>query len=191
MTKQRNVKRIHNLTGQLLVSSPLMGQDSYFHKSVIYVIQHMNEGAIGVMINHPLAKQNNMFYIKSNDAPNEKPLSLDAINAFLGGPIDMEKALILHSNDYGNDRSKIAMSSNLRILKDIAQGVGPKLSMLTLGYCGWVKGQLEKEINDNLWIISQASEQLVFGTDHEEKWNIALDHLHINPFNFSTIEGHC
>jgi putative transcriptional regulator len=191
MEQELKTQEIGNLTGRLLISSPLMDTQSYFHKSVIYVIQHNEQGAIGVLVNHPVMQANMAFYVKSANDSEQELLNLDAIDTYIGGPIDIEKALILHSNDQEKGDNNISLSYNVQVLQDIIRGHGPKMSLLALGYCSWTKDQLEQEIKDNYWFVLPANNKVVFEVDSQDKWVAALESLNINAYNFSVISGNC
>ena len=76
------------------------------------------------------------------------------------------------------------------ILKELAEGKGPVQGMLVLGYAGWSPGQLESEIETGSWIVVPASKQLVFDTDNETKWNVAVSSLGFDMGHYSTVVGH-
>lgn len=187
-TMSKNKK--YNLEGKLLVSNPLTSKESIFYKSVIYIVEHMSYGSIGLIINSPLTEFTTKLYVKSQDQE-EEILSLDNIRASLGGPVDTEQAFILHSGKKSTKRANVSLSSDISVLRDIAAGTCNKKSLLILGYCGWDAGQLEQEIKDDSWFVIAADEQIIFADDNTNKWNHALDSLNINAFNFSSFIGNC
>ncbi len=191
MKKQEHIQQIIDFTGRLLAASPLIDTESYFYKSVIYIVQNTSQGTIGILINQPIINTETTFYVKTREHPEEELLNLNEIDTYLGGPVDISKALILHSDDRETDNNKIEVSSDLQVLQNIVKGKGPKMSLLALGYCSWAPGQLEQEIKDNHWFILPSNNQTVFEMNNQEKWSSALENLHINPYNFSLTSGNC
>ena len=96
----------------------------------------------------------------------------------------MEKVrgFVLHSVDYSKkDTIKISedvcVSSSIDVITDIAYGVGPKQNLIALGYASWGPRQLEQELISNNWMVANSSEDLVFRTKDEDKWQKAIDSL--------------
>jgi len=118
------------------------------------------------------------------------------IPVYLGGPIELERGFFLHSNDYDRNvlfqfHDNLAVSSNVEILKDIYLGSGPKNSLFIIGYTGWSAGQLEFELENNLWIISDYDQSLIFSNSPEQKWHKALNCLGVDNAYFASKAGHC
>ena len=177
-----------NLTGKVLIASPFAMEGNVFHKSLIYVVKHTNEGSIGLIFNHPInnAPANSLFK-KLDSKIDAVDLELDI---HLGGPIEVERGFFLHTSEYSknllfdpSDRN-LAVSSNAQILQDIANGIGPRNSLFIIGYTGWGLGQLEFELENNLWIISEPEHDLIFLKDSAQKWNKALGLLGISKHDF-------
>ncbi len=165
------------LTGQLLVATPEMG-DPRFMETVIYMVRHDHHGAMGLIINRPIAKGPIADLLKGLGADSEG--AQGEIILHYGGPVEPEDAFILHSDDQLMDTSKvvgegIAFTADIELLKAIALGKGPKRSLFILGYAGWAPGQLEAEIRANGWFTIPADKELIFGPDWESKWSRALD----------------
>lgn len=96
-----------------------------------------------------------------------------------GGPVGPEHGFVLHSADYAVDSTRrisaeIALTETAEILRDIAQGRGPRRSLSLFGYSGWGPGQLENGLARGDWAVVDADTELVLGTDHENKWRRAL-----------------
>lgn len=165
------------LTGQLLVATPEMG-DPRFMETVIYMVRHDHHGAMGLIINRPVAKGPVADLLKALGADSER--AQGEIILHYGGPVEPDDAFILHSDDQLMDTTKvvgegIAFTADLELLKAIALGKGPKSSLFILGYAGWAPGQLEAEIRANGWFTIPADKELIFGPDYETKWSRALD----------------
>ena len=176
-----------NLTGKILIASPFAMAGNVFHKSLIYVIKHTDEGSIGLIINRPINNtpaKNEFGNIQGIDIQN---FNLDI---HIGGPVEIERGFFLHSSDYNKnllfhpDQGELAVSSNIEILRDIVNGMGPKNSIFSIGYTGWGKGELELELENNLWIIAYANLDLIFSKDNVNKWSNALSTLGISSNYF-------
>jgi putative AlgH/UPF0301 family transcriptional regulator len=119
------------------------------------------------------------------------------LKIYVGGPLELERGFFLHSAEYNKnllfklENSELAVSSNLEILKDITNGVGPKLNMFAIGYTGWNPGQIEFEIQNNLWIVAEPDTDLIFGNDSSGKWLTALDNLGIESSDFVPHMANC
>ncbi|MEQ9115835.1 MAG: YqgE/AlgH family protein [Rickettsiales bacterium] len=188
-------KKFYNLAGKILISAPSTDPHSYFAKSVIYIAKHDHDGAIGLIVNQPVNNLPKNLYIKNSWDQDGEDLKFDHIQSYIGGPVDVEKGFILHSNDYTKNvlekNKEIYLSSNIEVLKDIRKGTGPKESLFLFGYCGWDKGQLEEEIRENLWIICESDENTIFKVNNNEKWKQAINKLNIDPAFYSTAAGTC
>jgi putative transcriptional regulator len=180
------------LAGCLLAATPTL-QESCFARSLIYLCAHNESGAMGIIINYPVASVS----IKDVFAQ----LEIDAVpssGAFpihFGGPVEANRGFVVHNEDYSAEDSLIrkngvAVTASLSILQDLAKGTGPRQGMLVLGYAGWSPGQLESEIEAGSWIVVPATKQLVFDTDNELKWNVALSSLGIDLGHYSSDVGH-
>jgi len=180
------------LVGQLLVAMPAMN-DGRFAKTVIYMCAHNAEGAMGLVINRML---DDMSFPDLLEQLNIVPQTdVDNINVHFGGPVEMGRGFVLHSNDYLQDQSLVvnddmALTATIDILRVIAGGGGPKQSLLALGYAGWGAGQLDQEMRDNGWLNVAADEKLVFDLDLNEKWQRAMTKIGIDPVMLSEDAGH-
>ena len=184
---------VTSLTGQLLVAMPQM-QDPRFARSVVYMCAHSEEaGAMGLVINKPLeAVTVDELYAHLN----LEPARLNRPQAVhFGGPVEPGRGFVLHSADYREEATldiadNIAVTATLDILRAIAQGMGPRRSLLALGYAGWAPGQLDAEIQANGWLSVAADSQLVFDDALDSKWQRALAKLGIDLSMLSTDAGH-
>lgn len=161
--------------------------------SVVYICSHSKDGAMGFVINNRIKE------FSFSDLITELPFSLKdktpLINLYNGGPVEKGKGFILHSDDYKSNDSLnigggIMVSSSIDILKDIVTGYGPKQRIIVLGYVGWASEQLENEIKNNLWIITDASSEIIFGSIDDDKRAIAMASLGIDHNNFIANYGH-
>jgi putative transcriptional regulator len=187
----------NNLSGKILIASPFMLFGDVFHRSIIYVLSHTKEGSVGLIVNHLVNKMRfkSLFHIIQDTSIDNIDNNL-MIPVYLGGPVELERGFFLHSNDYDknvlfNFHDDLAVSSNVEILKDIYGGSGPKNSLFIIGYTGWEAGQLELELENNLWIISDYDPSLVFSSSPEQKWHQALHYLGIEDTYFASKAGNC
>jgi putative transcriptional regulator len=181
-----------NLTGQLLLAMPSMG-DPRFAFTVILICSHSAEGAMGLIVNKPahdmefndLLKQMKIAPLKT--APK--------VPVQIGGPVEAGRGFVLHSNEYVADDSTLhfgddyGMTVTIDILEQLARGTGPERSILCMGYAGWGPCQLEDELQQNGWLTCDATPELVFGTDHDGKWQAALQSMGIDPLMLSSAGG--
>jgi len=185
-----------NLTGKILIASPYTMENNIFHQSLVYIVHHSTEGSVGFIINRPI---NNGISLKSllKKIDSNIDLSLLNLEILIGGPLELERGFFLHSAEYDKnllfkpENSDLAVSSNIEILKDITIGVGPKLNMFTIGYTGWSAGQIDFEIQNNLWIVAEPDKDLIFGAESSSKWLNALINLGIDSSDFSPHLGSC
>jgi putative transcriptional regulator len=173
------------LLGQLLVAMPSM-RDPRFTRSVIYVCAHNAEGAMGLVLTFPdLLAQ---LGIPRNQAGRD-------IRVHFGGPVDTGRGFVLHSPDYSDDGTmmiddRVGLTASLDILRDIANGGGPKQSLLALGYAGWGPGQLDMEIQANGWLSAPADDALLFDSRLDDKWERAIGKLGARSEHLSGEAGH-
>jgi putative transcriptional regulator len=180
------------LTGQLLIAMPAM-EDPRFSHSVIYVCAHSSEGAMGLVVNRPLAKPDFDQLLRQLEIDPVPPAR--RIRLCEGGPVDNGRGFVLHTTDWTGEGSMdvdgtLALTASLDILKVIAGGGGPREGLLALGYAGWGPGQLDNEIQQNAWLSVPADEGLLFDGGHDTKWRRALAKLKIDPLLLSGTAGH-
>ncbi len=180
------------LTGQLLIAMPSM-RDPRFARSVIYVCAHNADGAMGLVVNRLVGS------VTFPDLLGQ--LGIDAgavteeIRVHFGGPVESGRGFVLHSGDYRHDSTlqvakEVALTATVDILNDIANGQGPRRSLLALGYAGWGSGQLDSEFKANGWLSVAADEKLVFDDDLDSKWDRAIAKLGIDVSLLSGDSGH-
>jgi putative transcriptional regulator len=165
------------LTGRLLVAAPGM-RDPRFAETVIYMITHNEKGAMGVVVNRPLARGPISDLLKSLGVEGEEG-DVETV-LYYGGPVELETGFILHTTDYMQKGTQIvgagiALTTDVEILRALAHGKGPRRSLVIMGYAGWGPGQLEAEIRRNDWFSIPAEESLIFDEDWKTKWKRAND----------------
>lgn len=164
------------LTGQLLVATAEMG-DPRFAETVVYMVEHDENGAMGLVINRPLAKGPIADLLRGLGV--ESRAARGEIVIHYGGPVEPEKALVLHSDDYAGRGTTvvgggIAVTADTEIVRALAEEKGPRQSLFIFGYAGWAPGQLESEIRANAWFTIPAEKKLIFDDDPETKWEHAM-----------------
>ncbi len=179
------------LTGKLLVAMPFMG-DNRFDHAVIYVCGHDEYGAIGLVINKPLNSLTFSDLLSQLDitpCPTTRPVQM-----LTGGPVEVSRGFVLHSVDYQSDSTvrvgeNYSITATLDILRTLAVGHGPSKFILTLGYAGWRSGQLEQEIQDNLWMIVGPTDEIIFRAPVEFRWRASMLSLGVDPSTLSLDYG--
>jgi putative transcriptional regulator len=167
------------LLGKLLIAMPGM-EDPRFERSVILMCAHSADGAMGLIVNKPVeglafSELLLRYDLKTTDTP-EIPI-------VFGGPVELSRGFVLHSADYSGEAatvavtSEISLTASIDILKAIAEGHGPRHSLLALGYAGWGEGQIEDEILANGWLHCDADADLVFDTPYGAMWQKAVAKL--------------
>ena len=189
---QKNDSMTMDLTGQLLVAMPGMG-DPRFDHSVIFICAHDDEGAMGLIVNKPAAD------LKLGDVLDRlSDVDMDDITGLgvhVGGPVETERGFVLHSAEYRSVMKTtdiaqgVAMTVTLDILEDIARGKGPRQAMMMLGYAGWDAGQLEGEIAQNGWLTCPCDTDILFTLPDVRKWEAALTSIGVDPLGLSATAG--
>lgn len=205
---------MQSLENQFLIAMPAMG-DPYFNRTVTYICEHNDEGAMGLIINLPVSLSLNDLLKQieeddrehadvdeeaSDNTPTEKLTDNSLLNALeqpvlSGGPISQNRGFVLHSTQQGW-KSSLALSDDVMITtsKDILLALGtekaPEKYMVTLGYAGWGPGQLEKELQENSWLTIEANSDIIFKTPIELRWQKATEMLGIDLAHLSSDIGH-
>ncbi len=190
---------MNSLEGQFLVAMPAM-EDERFAESVILVVGHGEEGAMGLVVNHELANLQfadilDELDLGDPDAVIRLPDTIRKRAVMRGGPVEKGRGFVLHSGDYhsGNTHTiveDVGLTATLDVLKAMAFGPAPRAALFALGCCGWSAGQLEEEIGANGWLTLPFNRELLFETPVEERYEKALASLHITRASLSTEAGH-
>jgi len=180
------------LTGRLLLAMPAMG-DPRFHKAVIYVCAHDANGAMGLVINHALPGVDFRQLLEQlNIAPDGETVPTTPVMS--GGPVETARGFILHSSDFKqSDTIRIdpafSVTGTVDALKSIVGGTGPEKMLFILGYAGWSAGQLDQELQQNAWLVTNSDPDLVFSVAPDEKWDRAVKTMGIDPSKLSREAG--
>jgi len=184
------------LTNQFLIAMPGMADDT-FAGAVVYLCEHNDKGALGLVINKPISLTlGNLFEKVDLSLPDEE---LAATPVFFGGPVQTERGFVLHEpldEAGGHYNATLAVPGGLEmttsrdVLEALSHGAGPKKLLVTLGYAGWAAGQLEEEIGRNGWLTVNAEPGIIFETPIEQRYERALALLGIDPRMLSQDAGH-
>jgi putative transcriptional regulator len=190
---------MNSLEGQFLVAMPDMA-DERFAESVILLVGHGSEGAMGLVVNHELANLRfadvlDELDLGDPDAVIRLPDAIRQRAVMRGGPVEKGRGFVLHSADYHSGNTYevtggVGLTATLDILKAMAFGPAPHSAMFILGCCGWSPGQLEGEIGDNGWLTVPFSRELLFETPVEDRYEAALASLRITRASLSPDAGH-
>ncbi len=179
------------MAGQLLVAMPGM-EDPRFAQTVIYMCAHSPDGAMGLVVNKALDDMTLPALLTQVgiDAKIAEP----SARIHFGGPVESGRGFVLHSVDYLQDSTlvvddDVALTATVDILEAIADGTGPRRTLLALGYAGWAAGQLDGEIKANGWLQVAPDDGLLFDRDLDSKWLRALRKLGIDPAMLSSVAG--
>ncbi len=180
------------LTGRLLLAMPAMG-DPRFHKAVIYMCAHDENGAMGLVINHVLPGIDLTQLLEQLNITPEQDKTPDT-PVLSGGPVETARGFVLHSSDFSQSDTikideKFSVTGTIDALKTIASGEGPDKMLFILGYAGWGSGQLDQEIQQNAWLVTDADPELIFAAAPDEKWDKAIGQMGIDPAMLSGQAG--
>ncbi|MEQ1769660.1 MAG: YqgE/AlgH family protein [Devosia sp.] len=191
---------MQSLKGQFLVAMPEMGDDR-FRETVVYVVGHGDEGAMGLVVNQTVEDMRFADILEELNLGNRDeiirlPESVRDREILRGGPVQRGRGFVLHSQDYYTDGNSYAvdddiyLTATLDVLKSMAFKNAPADAIFALGYCGWAPGQLENEIALNGWLTVPFSRELLFGTPFDRRYDAALGQLGITRASLSGFAGH-
>ncbi len=179
-----------SLKGSFLIATPGMS-DERFADSVVYLVGHGEDGAMGLIVNHQLPdlSTGDIFGELELGPPEELirvPERIRDRAVLMGGPVETGRGFVLHSRDYFRDgnsyevNDEVGLTATLDVLRAIAFGDGPSQSLLALGYCGWAPGQLEDELRGNGWLTAPHSLDILFKVPVEDRHHAALASIGIS-----------
>jgi len=181
----------NSLTGKLLIAMPGMS-DPRFERSVVFLCAHSDDGAMGLVVNKPIAELGLSELLEQIKIPARRGISQPV---HFGGPVESGRGFVLHSTDFLLSEATLrvdeafAMTATVEILERMAEGRGPERALVALGYAGWAPGQLEGEIKANGWLVADATTELVFERPDSVKWEEAIRSLGIDPQMLSASAG--
>ena len=190
------------LTHHFLIAMPGL-EDDLFSRSVVYLCEHSERGAMGLIINKPSDLTMRQLFDKV-DLPLRRD-DLAQTPVLQGGPVHTERGFVLHDpialaepapddgSIYGSTltvEGGLEMTTSRDVLEALSSGVGPRRVLVTLGYASWGEGQLESELAENAWLTVPASTEIVFDTPLPQRYDRALDLLGLKPWMLSPQAGH-
>ena len=185
-----------NLTNQFLIAMPGMG-DGTFAGTVVYLCEHTDQGALGLVINKPIDIKLKNLFEKVELTLDREDLADEPV--YFGGPVQTERGFVLHErlgeqgghyNSTLQIQGGLEMTTSKDVLEALSHGAGPKKVLVTLGYSGWGAGQLEEEMSRNGWINVSAERDIIFDTPVEQRYEKALSLLGIDARMLSQDAGH-
>jgi putative transcriptional regulator len=181
-----------NLTGHFLIAMPAM-TDPYFARSLTYICEHNEQGAMGVVINRPIEMTLDELFVQINLELSDQTLGQAPVH--FGGPVQIERGFVLHQ-PIGQWQSSIAVNADTAlttsrdILEASANGTGPQKMLVMLGYAGWTAGQLEQELAQNAWLSVAAEDSVIFDLPPDQKLTAAMRLLGVDFASLSEEAGH-
>jgi putative transcriptional regulator len=181
-----------DLTHHFLIAMPNM-VDPYFAKSLTYICEHTDQGALGVVINRPIDLSLQALFERIN--LKLEPRELHDLPVYFGGPVQTDRGFVLHQpvgewHSTLKVRNSLGLTTSKDILEAVGRGSGPAKMLVTLGYSGWAAGQLEHELGQNAWLTVEAGEQIIFELPAEEKLPAAMELLGVDFASLSEDTGH-
>ncbi|PSJ80579.1 YqgE/AlgH family protein [Neisseria iguanae] len=180
-----------NLANYFLVAMPDM-DDPFFQNSVIYVCEHGEEGALGIIINKPSPITMDMIFAVS---ARNIPLRMQHESVMMGGPVQVDRGYVVHT-PLGNWQStltvtgQIALTSSRDIIENLSEPGAVDKALVSIGYSSWSKGQLERELADNVWLTVPADEHILFDVPYEYRYAAVFEKLGIRPDCLAMGAGH-
>ena len=190
-----------NLTHHFLIAMPGLA-DKIFRRSVIYLCEHSERGALGLVINKP-SDMNLKGLFEKIELHLSRP-ELGEAPVFQGGPVQTERGFVLHEPVFaeGDKPEESVYASTMTIpgglemttskdgLEALATGAGPRKVLVSLGYAAWEQGQLESELAENSWLTVDADPAVIFDTPIEQRYDRALLLLGLEAWKLSPDAGH-
>ncbi|MCB1734712.1 MAG: YqgE/AlgH family protein [Gammaproteobacteria bacterium] len=182
----------HGLDNHFLIAMPALS-DPNFSRTVTYLCEHNEDGAMGLVINRPLEITLDEIF-KHMGIGDADPV-VAAAPIYLGGPVQPDRGFVLHTPIGAWESTlrvtdDIGVTTSQDVLKAMAEGKGPEHALVALGYAGWGTGQLEAEIIDNAWLSVPAESDIIFHLPSEQRWRAAAASLGIDLDRLSSDAGH-
>jgi len=181
-----------DLTHHFLIAMPAM-TDPYFSKTLTYICEHNEQGALGVVINRRIDLDFEALFAQINIPLQNRELA--ALPIHYGGPVQMDRGFVLHQ-PAGEWQSTlhiaddIGLTTSKDILEAVGRGEGPEKLFVTLGYAGWEAGQLEHELAQNAWLTVAAQASVIFDEPEESRLAAAMQMLGVDFFSLADEAGH-
>ena len=181
-----------NLTQHFLIAMPAMA-DPHFSKTLTFICEHNEQGALGVIVNRPIDMTLHALLEQIDITKPSDACKLAAVH--YGGPVQIDRGFVLHMPAGAWQSTltvgdQIGLTTSKDILQAVARGDGPQQMLVTLGYAGWAPGQLEHELAQNAWLTVNADTRILFETPAAQRYDAALKLLGIDLAMLSDDAGH-
>lgn len=181
-----------SLTNHFLIAMPGL-QDPNFSRTVTFICEHTDQGAMGIVINRPTEVTLGDL-LKQLDIGTASTAVRKTV-VYQGGPVQTDRGFVLHTGGPTYDSTlsitpEISVTTSRDVLEAIAAGTGPDQTLIALGYAGWGGGQLEQEMSANAWLSGPADSDIIFRMDSEDRWRAAAKLLGVDMNLLSGEAGH-
>lgn len=181
-----------DLSHHFLIAMPSMA-DSVFAKSLTYICEHNDQGALGIIVNRPTNLTLGELFAQIKIPLNQAEIK--NLPVHFGGPVQTDRGFVLHEpvGEWQSTlvvKGRVGMTTSKDILEAVGLGKGPRNILVTLGYAGWAQGQLEHELAQNAWLSVPASEHILFALPAEERLPAAMALLGVDYATLSADSGH-
>lgn len=181
------------LTGRMLIAMPGI-DDPRFDRAVIMMCAHDHDHAMGLTVNRPIEGLATPDLLRRLGMERDYPMPESLV--LFGGPVERERGFVLHTDDYRCAGQTLPAGDGLAWTgtRDVLEAMAdfrrrPRQALLALGYAGWSCGQLERELQENVWLTCEADEAVLFDGDHESKWSRALAKIGVSADRLSGQAG--
>lgn len=184
---------MQSFENHFLIAMPSL-EDPYFARTLTYICEHNEHGAMGLVINQPVGMNLKELVNQADKEAIVLDEKADDI-VLAGGPVSQDRGFILHTSQPGWSSSlqltsEIMVTTSKDILSALGNEKGPEKALITLGYAGWTEGQLEEEIQHNSWLTIEADLDLLFNVPIHKKWETAVQKLGIDIWQLGPDAGH-
>ncbi|MGE5357565.1 MAG: YqgE/AlgH family protein [Bacteroidales bacterium] len=181
-------ERPDSLAPAFLLSMPQLN-DPNFKRTVVLLCQHTDEGAWGLVLNRPTGKSAAIATSEGETVNNRSGLEV-----WVGGPVELERGCLLLGDPPAEGDSLevcegLFLSGSPILLQQLLESPTTEHVRLFMGYAGWGPGQLERELRESAWLISDVALDLVFETDPGAMWEAAIRRLGADPGTLQTSSG--
>jgi putative transcriptional regulator len=188
-----------NLTNHFLIAMPNMA-DPYFAKTLTYVCEHNDQGALGIVVNRPIDMTLQVLFERLSLSMKDTARADAPI--YFGGPVQTDRGFVLHlpAGDWqatlkvtvgkGGACGTIGLTTSKDILEAVGRGEGPAKMLVSLGYAGWSAGQIEHELTQNAWLTVEAKDAILFDLPPDERLPAAMELLGLDYARLADQAGH-
>ena len=167
--------------------------DPYFSRTLTYVCEHNDQGALGIVVNRPIDMTLQALFERLSLSLKD-PACADA-PVYFGGPVQTDRGFVLHfpAGEWQSTlkvRDAIGLTTSKDILEAVGRGEGPAKMLVSLGYAGWSAGQIEHELKQNAWLTVEAKDAIIFDLPADERLPAAMQLLGIDYARLADQAGH-